>query len=45
MYFSKLALSQLLLEGELVSGELSHGGISTSKQIDVDCSDGGDAAV
>lgn len=45
IYFSKLALSQFLLEGELVSGELSHGWIGASKEIHVDSCDGVGAAV
>ena len=44
-YLSKLALSQFLLEGELVSGELSHGRVSASEQIHADSSDGVGAAV
>lgn len=45
MYFSELALSQFLLEGELVSGELFHGWIGASKEIHVDGCDGVGAAV
>lgn len=42
-YFSKLALSQLFLEGEPFPWELSHGGIGASKQIHVGCFDRGAA--
>ena len=41
---SELALSQLLLEGELVPRELPHGGVSPGEQAEADRGDGAGGA-